>query len=131
MFANTKISSTFAHANENNAEVAQLVEHNLAKVRVAGSSPVFRSFFFNVARVVESVDTRDLKSRGHCGCAGSSPASSTTWNKKPVESNISTGFLFQRHFLFIFKNQVIVLNIHNDMAIFGNLFGQYLFGKVI
>ena len=27
------------------AKVAQLVEHNLAKVRVAGSSPVFRSFF--------------------------------------------------------------------------------------
>ena len=27
------------------AEVAQLVEHNLAKVRVAGSSPVFRSTF--------------------------------------------------------------------------------------
>ena len=27
------------------AEVAQLVEHNLAKVRVAGSSPVFRSNF--------------------------------------------------------------------------------------
>ena len=26
-----------------NAEIAQLVEHNLAKVRVAGSSPVFRS----------------------------------------------------------------------------------------
>ena len=26
------------------AEVAQLVEHNLAKVRVAGSSPVFRSY---------------------------------------------------------------------------------------
>ena len=25
------------------AEVAQLVEHHLAKVRVAGSSPVFRS----------------------------------------------------------------------------------------
>ena len=25
------------------AEVAHLVEHNLAKVRVAGSSPVFRS----------------------------------------------------------------------------------------
>ena len=29
----------------NFAEVAQLVEHNLAKVRVAGSSPVFRSCF--------------------------------------------------------------------------------------
>ena len=28
-----------------NAEVAQLVEHNLAKVRVAGSSPVFCSCF--------------------------------------------------------------------------------------
>ena len=26
------------------AEIAQLVEHNLAKVGVAGSSPVFRSF---------------------------------------------------------------------------------------
>ena len=26
-----------------NAKIAQLVEHNLAKVRVAGSSPVFRS----------------------------------------------------------------------------------------
>ena len=30
----------FAHAN---AKIAQLVEHNLAKVGVAGSSPVFRS----------------------------------------------------------------------------------------
>ena len=27
------------------AEIAQLVEHNLAKVGVAGSSPVFRSTF--------------------------------------------------------------------------------------
>ena len=26
-----------------NAKIAQLVEHNLAKVGVAGSSPVFRS----------------------------------------------------------------------------------------
>ena len=32
------------------AEVAQLVEHDLAKVGVAGSSPVFRSRF---ARMVE------------------------------------------------------------------------------
>ncbi len=32
------------------AKVAQLVEHNLAKVRVAGSSPVFRS---KAARMVE------------------------------------------------------------------------------
>ena len=31
------------HKNENNAAIAQLVEHNLAKVGVAGSSPVCRS----------------------------------------------------------------------------------------
>ena len=37
-----------------NAKVAQLVEHNLAKVRVAGSSPVFRSFVLLMdARMVE------------------------------------------------------------------------------
>ena len=45
-----------------NAEIAQLVEHNLAKVRVASSSLVFRSK--QVARMVESVDTKDLKSFG-------------------------------------------------------------------
>ncbi len=37
---NPKKSVTFATAN---AKVAQLVEHDLAKVGVAGSSPVFRS----------------------------------------------------------------------------------------
>ena len=42
-----------------NAKVAQLVEHNLAKVGVAGSNPVFRS---TPALVVELVDTQDLKS---------------------------------------------------------------------
>ena len=56
------------------AEIAQLVEHDLAKVGVAGSSPVFRS---KAARMVESVDTQDLKSCDHCGCAGSSPAPGT------------------------------------------------------
>jgi hypothetical protein len=60
-----------------NAEVAHLVEHDLAKVGVAGSSPVFRSkeiqtmcldFLFErvftmcLAPVVELVDTQDLKS---------------------------------------------------------------------
>ena len=34
-----------------NAKIAQLVEHNLAKVRVAGSSPVFRSKTLAYARV--------------------------------------------------------------------------------
>ncbi len=48
-----------------NAKIAQLVEHNLAKVRVAGSSPVFRSktlaearvFLISVVRMVKLVDT--------------------------------------------------------------------------
>ena len=53
-----------AKAKENNAEVAQLVEHNLAKVGVAGSNPVFRSRKKSLARMVELVDTRDLKSLG-------------------------------------------------------------------
>ena len=33
-----------------NAKIAQLVEHDLAKVGVAGSSPVFRSFKPEVIR---------------------------------------------------------------------------------
>ena len=48
MFAGFKIMPTFATAIEKqrlNAEIAQLVEHNLAKVRVASSSLVFRSMF--------------------------------------------------------------------------------------
>ena len=46
-FGGLKIIRTFAIPNEKNgitnAEIAQLVEHNLAKVRVASSSLVFRS----------------------------------------------------------------------------------------
>ena len=45
------------------ARIAQLVEHDLAKVGVASSSLVSRSF--KDARMVESVDTQDLKSCGH------------------------------------------------------------------
>ncbi len=37
-----------------NAKIAQLVEHDLAKVGVAGSSPVFRSLKEVVIRVVTS-----------------------------------------------------------------------------
>ena len=58
-----------------------MVEHNLAKVGVAGSNPVSRStstvLFRTNARVVELVDTPDLKSCALFGRAGSSPASST------------------------------------------------------
>ena len=106
------------------ADVAQLVERNLAKVEVAGSNLVicskslriFGGFFFEnrsangtfsarqvlffsttsdtfniesnfvhlypairhpLARMVELVDTQDLKSCGHCGRAGSIPAPGT------------------------------------------------------
>ena len=52
-FGNSEKSSTFAPAFRGillrsvglSAEIAQLVEHDLAKVGVAGPSPVFRSFF--------------------------------------------------------------------------------------
>jgi hypothetical protein len=41
---------------------SSVVEYNLAKVGVAGSSPVFRSIY--TAGVVELADTQDLKSCG-------------------------------------------------------------------
>ena len=51
------------------AKIAQLVERNLAKVEVAGSNPVFRSKIYLSARVVELVDTLDLKSsEQQCSC---------------------------------------------------------------
>ena len=44
-FGKSEYLRTFAIPNDNkgNAEIAQLVEHNLAKVGVASSSLVFRS----------------------------------------------------------------------------------------
>ena len=69
----SKKSSTFALAFgkevmsdlSHNAAIAQLVEHDLAKVGVASSSLVCRSFTdIHVAAMVELVDTRDLKSLG-------------------------------------------------------------------
>ena len=59
------------------AEIAQLVEHNLAKVRVASSSLVFRSFFdLMIAQVAELVDAHVS---GACveRHAGSSPVLGT------------------------------------------------------
>ena len=70
-----------------NAEIAQLVEHNLAKVGVAGPSPVFRSFIEQKralrnglsetnAQVAELVDAHVS---GACAArrAGSSPVLGT------------------------------------------------------
>ena len=45
------------------AKIAQLVEHDLAKVGVAGSSPVFRSMYV-FCPDGGMVDTKDLKSFG-------------------------------------------------------------------
>ena len=42
-----KTEMTPFKAYQKNAKIAQLVEHNLAKVGVAGSSPVFRSNITN------------------------------------------------------------------------------------
>ena len=50
MFAGLRKISTFASAI---AEIAQLVEHNLAKVRVASSSLVFRSAMQYMLRKAE------------------------------------------------------------------------------
>ena len=41
-----EFESRFPLKGKKTAEIAQLVEHDLAKVGVAGSSPVFRSRFF-------------------------------------------------------------------------------------
>ena len=50
----TYLCSRIKEATLKNAEIAQLVEHNLAKVRVASSSLVFRSFLpTKDARMVE------------------------------------------------------------------------------
>ena len=69
------------HPLKQKAEIAQLVEHNLAKVRVASSSLVFRSCFFemlelNFAQVAELVDAHVS---GACveRHAGSSPVLGT------------------------------------------------------
>ena len=74
MFAGLRKISTFASAI---SEIAQLVEHNLAKVRVASSSLVFRSFFdLMIAQVAELVDAHVS---GACveRHAGSSPVLGT------------------------------------------------------
>ena len=62
-FGNSEKSSTFALAfrgmllsNRKTAEIAQLVEHNLAKVGVAGPSPVFRSFFWKQHQALSWLD---------------------------------------------------------------------------
>ena len=58
--------------------------------------------------MVESVDTRDLKSLGYCSCAGSSPASST--GLKLCKSETYRAFFFM----------YAILNFILDYAFFDN-----------
>ena len=52
-FAKNQKNNLIFAAAKSNAKIAQLVEHDLAKVGVAGSSPVFRSKVCKDARMVE------------------------------------------------------------------------------
>ncbi len=79
-----KIMPTFAsqkgkNADLSNAKIAQLVEHNLAKVGVAGSSPVFRSKrtmkYAFLTEVIQNAKIAQLVEHNlaKVGVAGSSP----------------------------------------------------------
>ena len=80
MFAGLEKISTFASAI---AEIAQLVEHNLAKVRVASSSLVFRSVLYNRWHNAQVAELVDAHVSGACveRHAGSSPVLGTTLRK--------------------------------------------------
>lgn len=51
-FASSFVSIVLACDTQVLARVAQLVEHDLAKVGAAGSSPVSRSFYFKSRSVI-------------------------------------------------------------------------------
>ena len=89
MFAGLRKISTFATAN---AEIAQLVEHNLAKVRVASSSLVFRSTFWLQLPNAQVAELVDAHVSGACveRRAGSTPVLGT---RTPSEFPL-TGFCF-------------------------------------
>ena len=93
-----------------NAKIAQLVEHNLAKVRVAGSSPVFRSLLnAKVAQLVE----HDLPK---VGVAGSSPV---------FRSSRRTSFSMR--LFFNFKSYVIFEKFPDFLIVFQKMLEFLLF----
>ena len=69
----------FASVLQKTAEIAQLVEHNLAKVRVASSSLVFRSTFWLQLPNAQVAELVDAHVSGACveRHAGSSPVLGT------------------------------------------------------
>ena len=72
-----RIINNESYAKIKIAKIAQLVEHDLAKVGVAGPSPVFRSFLINIRPGWWNGRHEGLKILWLHGCAGSSPASGT------------------------------------------------------
>ena len=75
-----EFESHFLHEEKIFAEIAQLVEHNLAKVRVASSSLVFRSTFWLQLPNAQVAELVDAHVSGACveRHAGSSPVLGTT-----------------------------------------------------
>ena len=53
-----------------NAEIAQLVEHQLPKLRAAGSNPVFRSLENQIVTTVDCLIFFILKWLVYCGLTG-------------------------------------------------------------
>ena len=74
-----EFESHFLHEEKIFAEIAQLVEHNLAKVRVASSSLVFRSTFWLQLPNAQVAELVDAHVSGACveRHAGSSPVLGT------------------------------------------------------
>ena len=78
-----EFESHFLHEERIFAEIAQLVEHNLAKVRVASSSLVFRSKHLvrrtHKSRIAQVAELVDAHVSGACveRHAGSSPVLGT------------------------------------------------------
>ena len=68
----------------------QVVEKGVAGLWIAVPRGILRARCTSLsARVVKLVDTGDLKSPGHCGRAGSSPASGTTNKRVTVQPTIA------------------------------------------
>jgi hypothetical protein len=114
----------FGSSLETPAEIAQLVERNLAKVEVASSNLVFRSksryirlFFCNkreprFASPGGGIGRHEgLKIPWPCGRAGSSPASGTVQSEEQSESGVPR-FVFLRshsHNCSVFIALVLIL----------------------
>ena len=103
-FCRLKNNAYLCIANEKtrlpNAKIAQLVEHNLAKVGVAGSSPVFRSStlkYFQTTLKCFSIHAKIAQLVEHnlakVGVAGSSPV----FRSNSVSLNFRPGGGIGRH----------------------------------